>query len=957
MRGLKDEGLIFSILKCLSLQEARRLWNVQRRFFKVLDSKVIPLLALYEREWNVVSHFMQCPIGCTEGHPRFEYNYDNVCIEAVLHHDYEGLMLLSRCGYDFKAIRRDPRMHRFTREALQEGSSEKLFMLRSIDFDYGEILSDCIARGELANSLLLNRSITVDFLGIRMAYQCSALEFASTDYVERQLASLCGSRDGLFRVPFIMAAFIKAGASPSCFMRPDGCWYLLLLALASESFNFVYLLVKEAVHIDAIFQRHNGPFLTLVHKALQQRRFFVLELLAFCGFRLGREEGVQQQFDQLVLTSGQEEDFLPVECLWAIGYSLQGFAERCQVEFQEFIQSRLEEPQLGQLLCDGEGNRQDQLGPRYAGVHPAIKRLAALDRHVLEPHFRSREFLDFVDGLLGKRAFVALRQIVEVCPNAFEAYFQEHYGALEALLFDAFLLRDIALIVDLSSLSFPLAPFFARRQAEVDGVLLNTWLPNKCWTELVMLKNEVRQWSFPTFFERNCERSDAFVLGIIENGYWFDLHNLVQLAFDFPSFFHRCFAAVSQAVLQFIAAPHPHFVLLRELSALNFPWTRFMEVHREQIVPSKHHDFLQFVISVNGFELGSKVYDVVEETCRLYHSMAASMFNSSSSSPDTATGAATGDHADDASRGKEQEKLARHGEREVLQNTRRPATVRLRAALKRVRPHRESEGEASSATGGSSSSSSASSCSAAGASPSSSSERSSSQDSALLPELATGRMLEEAQLSTRSKAKELLRKVQQKKLETKKVLMLMLCKGAYCWNPLKVDPEKGSSGSSSSEESLPVSAKENSSWADIEGVVNFLESREDMQILHGSLAALVHHLPPPPPPPPGVALYAGAAQPGAAFAVPQAPAGAPPPAPAAGLPPPIGAPQPLLLLQGLQLPALPQQAGAAQNTASQLVFHIICLPGRGEERTFTPKIELFWQDVLEPYLPTRTSGG
>merc|ERR1719265_3004160 len=191
LRGLKDEGLIFSILKCLSLQEVRCLWNVQRRFFKVLDSKVIPLLALYERDWTIVSHFMQCSTGGSEGHPRFEYNYDNVCIEAVLHQDYEGLMLLSRSCYNFHAVRRDPRIHRFAREALQEGSLEHLFVLRAIDFDYGEILADCIARGELANSLLANRSITVDFLGMRMAYQCSALEFASTDYVERQLSSLC----------------------------------------------------------------------------------------------------------------------------------------------------------------------------------------------------------------------------------------------------------------------------------------------------------------------------------------------------------------------------------------------------------------------------------------------------------------------------------------------------------------------------------------------------------------------------------------------------------------------------------------------------------------------------------------------------------------------------------------------------------------------------------------------
>lgn len=52
-------------------------------------------------------------------------------------------------------------------------------------------------------------------------------------------------------MPFALAAFIRAGASTACLMRPEGCGYLLLLALASESFTFVYLLVKDAIHLEA----------------------------------------------------------------------------------------------------------------------------------------------------------------------------------------------------------------------------------------------------------------------------------------------------------------------------------------------------------------------------------------------------------------------------------------------------------------------------------------------------------------------------------------------------------------------------------------------------------------------------------------------------------------------------------------------------------------------------------
>ncbi|CAK0803908.1 unnamed protein product, partial [Prorocentrum cordatum] len=56
------------------------------------------------------------------------------------------------------------------------------------------------------------------------------------------------------------------------------------------------------------------------------------------------------------------------------------------------------------------------------------------------------------------------------------------------------------------------------------------------------------------------------------------------------------------------------------------PRKRFMERYRDRIATSQDDDFLQFVISLDGFEPGSKVYDVVDQTCRLYHAMAASVF-------------------------------------------------------------------------------------------------------------------------------------------------------------------------------------------------------------------------------------------------------------------------------------------------------------------------------------------
>ncbi|CAE8642368.1 unnamed protein product, partial [Polarella glacialis] len=72
---MKDEGLVFSILQCLCLAEARQLWRLHRLAFKVLDGKVIPLLALFEREWSIVSHYLDSAAGPGfDGQPRFEYS-------------------------------------------------------------------------------------------------------------------------------------------------------------------------------------------------------------------------------------------------------------------------------------------------------------------------------------------------------------------------------------------------------------------------------------------------------------------------------------------------------------------------------------------------------------------------------------------------------------------------------------------------------------------------------------------------------------------------------------------------------------------------------------------------------------------------------------------------------------------------------------------------------------------
>lgn len=57
--------------------EAGLLWRVQRLFLQVLQGKVVPLLALYERNWQVVGMYMRIPgEPHSKGYPRFEYNLE-----------------------------------------------------------------------------------------------------------------------------------------------------------------------------------------------------------------------------------------------------------------------------------------------------------------------------------------------------------------------------------------------------------------------------------------------------------------------------------------------------------------------------------------------------------------------------------------------------------------------------------------------------------------------------------------------------------------------------------------------------------------------------------------------------------------------------------------------------------------------------------------------------------------
>eukprot|EP00445_Apocalathium_hangoei_P041908 CAMPEP_0203977148 /NCGR_PEP_ID=MMETSP0359-20131031/101470_1 /ASSEMBLY_ACC=CAM_ASM_000338 /TAXON_ID=268821 /ORGANISM="Scrippsiella Hangoei, Strain SHTV-5" /LENGTH=1084 /DNA_ID=CAMNT_0050915357 /DNA_START=57 /DNA_END=3308 /DNA_ORIENTATION=- len=1044
VRVLKDEGLAFSILRCLSLAEARRLWDVHRLFLRVLDGRVVPVLALYERDWATVRRYMERAAHSglegileREGHPRFEYNFDSVCVEALTHLDFEGLRLLSRRGYDFSAARGHPRLVEFARQALRSGSLKRVSALHSLDLACHEVLGEVMAAGEMSAEWQIDRCIAIDFLGSRLTYRTSALELVTRDFVQRQIESICKRRDDLSKVPFVLACFARAGFCLGGLMRGEGCsGYLLLLALASESFNFLYLLVKEAVHLHVIFATFPAQFQLLILRALDLRRFVVLDLLSFCDFALSGMEEVQSQFDCHVLGCLLDEDFAPIERMHKLGFCLRKFAERNEGAFQAFVQERLESVplivpcfslyrfsvlgcrgpaadavqlsglefrHLGTLVSlahasatnpsgsnpQGEGPEQaidgiadskwvdrnklplivqfpervkvdefrfvtakdeqsrDPLAwdlegsndgatwtplhrqaaegcptplqrktatgwfllreahasthlsagvlvgtgaaassssssssapPAPASAPPrslgALCRLARLDRRCLEVHFRSPMFLEFAEALMSKRAFKAQRRIVEVHSGALEVFFAQSRERLEALLLDAFRIRDVALIVDFASLSFPMGPFFERHQAELDAVLFNVWLQPKCWTDLGALRAEVAEWRFPAFFARTRPRSDDFARDIVAFGYWFDIHNLAQLSFDFPGFFDRRFEQVSAAVLEFVESPRPHFVLLRELSALRFPWRRFMEAYCDRLAHVKDDDFLQFVISLEGFEVGSKVYGVVEQTCRLYNKMASQLFSTHGqpSSPvlrlaDAASGCAAGAEAGlvaapSASSASSAAPAPLGPGSAGVGGSAAGVCGGSGEAAATLGAGTGDEGSGSHATSSASLSSSSSSspkrprlrtasvevrcCPGPLASQSHAPTRGRlattppappGPQTACVPDDPTKKEIRDAaralaRTAMRQKAMDLIRSVREKKLPSKHVWTLMLCKGAYCWNPLRSESEGGQDG------------KENSLWAEAESVCSWLEAREELEKLSSPVLDQQHHLTP-----------------------------------------------------------------------------------------------------------------
>jgi hypothetical protein len=943
---MKDEGLIFSLLKCLRLEEARKLCDVSRTFFKVLDGKVIPLVAVRERDWSTVSHYMDVSSdGWLDGlaHPRFEYNYDSIAVQAIIHQDFVGLQLLASRQYDFASIHRNARLASFVRDALCEGSVEKLCMFRSIGLEYEETLAECLAQDDLAQFLHEMKAITIDFFGTRLIYQSSVLDFASKDAVDCHLRCLCARRERLFRVPFVMAAFMCAGASPCSFMRPDRCGYLLLLALASESFNFVYLLVKEAIFLEAIFEHYHDQLELMIKRSIDQDRFSVLELIAFCGFKLRPGEAEQCQFDSVILRGLEKGDFLMIECLCSLGFSFASFAERNAEVFHAFVQSHFDQPlATAKVSPESAGYIQPTLQ-----VHPVIRRMVKLDKRALELHFRSRIFLDFVADLVAKKSFMVLQQIVQVHPHAMQPYFAENYCTLESLLVNAFHTRDSAFIVDMSLLAFPMRRFFKRHRVELDRVILS-WLQSKSWMELSMLKNETSLSHFPALFERNRDHSDAFVLRMLKDGYWFDLHNLRSLSFDFQGFFERRFTEVSEVVLSFIAVPQPHFVLLRELSALSFPWTKFMDAHHNKILAVKDSDFLHFVMSLEGFEVGSKVYDIVEQTCCLYHSMAASMFDSMASASRQRSENAEG-QLDGTGATAEGPSLSSAEPFESIST----CPVKMQA----------------------SSAGSASSSGFQGSDPHHHRNQvlpSSSSSSSVIPSslprpryrprilasdasrIAASRIElsraegEEALSLHQDRLAELVRKSHEKELETKQVLVLLIRKGAYCWNPLNLGIHDAAPKPAPHEPlrspdvigSRPAFSNElrQRAWLHVEGVRNFLDAVDDAWMpISGINAQNIGNagLAAPAPHPPAFAGAAGwganaaAVLAGGAAAVQaMAPLHVPGPFP----PLPLGAPAPVR---------------DNSNGRPVVALHVACLAQPGELFFFRSNLDLFWDGILD----------
>lgn len=211
--------------------------------------------------------------------------------------------------------------------------------------------------------------------------------------------------------------------------------------------------------------------------------------------------------------------------------------------------------------------------------------------------------------------------------------------------------------------------------------------------------------------------------------------------------------------------------------------------------------------------------------------------------------------------------------------------------------------------------------------------------------------------SPKQKLTELVRRSQQKQLETKKVAMLLVCKGAYCWSPLSLNLDDASSASIPATPAAPSPSPDNPditgarhtiradlrerAWLHVEGVRSFLESS------HLSIAADVAF---------GAAGAAAVAGPAIAALLAAPPA--PPPGPAGG--PwafPIGAapghagvafPPFLHPHHALLHPA----AGApAVNAQPHVTFHLACFAQPGEVYFFQSNLDIFWEDILATALP------
>lgn len=183
----------------------------------------------------------------------------------------------------------------------------------------------------------------------------------------------------------------------------------------------------------------------------------------------------------------------------------------------------------------------------------------------------------------------------------------------------------------------------------------------------------------------------------------------------------------------------------------------------------------------------------------------------------------------------------------------------------------------------------------------------------------------------RGRARELARRAREKKLDVKKVLMLMICKGIYCWNPLKAEFDESDH-------------KEPGSWVDIESVLNFLESREERAPGQAGpfYDQLLPHIQ-------QMQAVPGGAAGGVAFAGIMG-MGGPVAVHPFVMPAPFMANQPAGLPMPMPTPVLTTTA-ASGPAMQQLVLHVVCLAQRAEGSNFEPKVELFWNGILDRMVP------